>query len=161
MSLLDQVTNEYTIEVDFTGDRLDPEKVTAIMGLQPTECAKAGDPRRNGHGHEGATYEHGFWTYDATSQDDVDECRDAHLKQLAEMVEPHVERLREAGVERIYFYYTLCSHIGLMNIHFKAETLRKVCDIGADLYVSCFDCFNPNDPIWKEDSSLTEESTNV
>jgi hypothetical protein len=155
MSLLDQVTNEYTIEVDLIGDAIDPDRITAIMGFNPTESGRIGDPRKNGH--EGAVHERSFWTYDATNHDDVGECRDHQLRLLAEQIGPKADQLREAGVERIYFYYTLCSQIGLMNIHFKAETLQKVSDIGADLYVSCYDCFNPNDPIWKEDASFQEE----
>lgn len=156
MSLLDQVTNEYTIEVDLIGNHLDPTAVTDIMGLQPSESARLGDPRRNGH--EGAIHEHGFWTYDASNQDDINECRDHQLCMLAEKIAPKIDQLRSAGVERIYFYYTLCSQIGLMNIHFKAETLQKVSELGADLYVSCYDCFNPNDPIWKEDVKFEEET---
>ncbi len=156
MSILDQVTNEYTIEVDLIGDKVDPEAITRIMGLQPTDTACTGDPRKNGH--EGAVHEHGFWTYDATNHDDTGDCRDHQLRVLAEQIAPKVEQLRDAGVERIYFYYTLCSQTGLMNIHFKAETLAHLSTIGADLYVSCYDCFNPNDALWKEEVSFEEES---
>jgi hypothetical protein len=154
MSLLDQVTNEYTVEVDLLGDALDPEKITAIMGVKPSESAKAGEPRKHNHG---ALHDHGFWTYEAVTEGDISECRDYQLQCLADMIHPHLDQLRGAGVERIYFYYTLCSHTGLMNIHFKTETLAWISARGAYLYISCFDCFNPNDPMWKENASLSEE----
>jgi len=150
----DNITNDFSVEINLIGRNADPEKITAILGLTPLKAARAGDPRRNGS--PDAVYEEGFWSYETSSQDDVNQCRDHQLNCLADAIEPHVQKLREAGVERIYFYYTLSSFLGILNIHFKSETLEKLARIGADLHVSGFDCFNPKHPIWQEDGSLME-----
>ncbi len=147
----DSITNDFSVELNMTGNNLDPDKVTEIVGLAPVKAARNGEPRRPGTTE---THEQGFWCYETSSQDEVNECRDHQLKCLVESVEPHVERLRDAGVERIYFYYTLSSFIGLLNVRFQSETLEKLGRIGADLYVSGFDCFNPKHSIWKEDGAV-------
>jgi hypothetical protein len=134
---------------------LAPSRNTTILGLDPVEGARSGDPRRNGNGI--GMHEEGFWSYEAASHDDVNECRDHQLVCLVDSIEPHVESLRSAGVERIYFYYTLSSFTGLMNIRFRPDTLAKIGRLNADLYVSCFDCFNPKHPFWQ--SSAIEDST--
>lgn len=146
----DSITNEFSVEINLIGSELDPDQITAILGLEPVKIARAGEPRCNGK--EDSFHEHGFWAYETTSHDEVNECRDHQLICLAESIEPHIEKLRSAGVERIYFYFTLSSVFGLLNIRFKAETLELLGRIGADLYVSCYDCFNPNHPIWRQPS---------
>ncbi len=153
----DNLTNDFSVEINLIGQNIDPERITAILGMQPLKTARAGDPRRN-DGSE-SVHEHGFWTYEVSSQDDINECRDHQLNCLVEAIAPHIDQLRENGVETIYFYYTLSSFLGLLNIHFKAETLKKLALIGADLHVSCFDCFNPNHSIWREDGSLAATPT--
>ena len=146
------IQNDYSVEVNLCGHDLDPDRVTEILGLAPVEAARKGDSRHNGHAN--GVYEDGFWAYERISSDDVNECRDHLLACLVSSVEPHIEKLRAAGVERIYFYYTLSSFTGLMNIRFKADTLEKLGRIDADLYVSCFDFFNPKHPFWQADPSL-------
>ncbi len=151
MSTNDYVTNDYCIEVNFLGADLDPERISEILGMEPTKAARRGAPLQNGNG----TYEEGHWIYEASTQDDLTQCRDHQLTCMIESVEPHIERLREAGVDRIQFYYTLSSFIGLMNIRFKSETMARLGAINADLYVSCYDCFDPNHPFWKLDIGST------
>jgi hypothetical protein len=146
--------NDYSVEVNLLGTNLEPETVTSILGLQPIEAARNGDPRRNGSGT--GTHVEGLWAYEAASHDDVNECRDHQLVCIVDAIAPHVEKLRSAGVERIYFYYTLSSFTGLMNIRFRPDTLAKIGQLGADLYVSCFDCFNPRHPFWQ--STQVEDS---
>jgi hypothetical protein len=145
----DTITNDFSVEVNLIGTNLDPDRVTALLGLEPVKTARAGDRRST---NSEALHEHGFWAYEVSSNDDVTECRDHQLICLAQAIEPHRDALRDAGVERIYFYFTLSSFVGLLNIRFKNETLRMLADLGADLHVSCFDCFNPNHPIWREPS---------
>jgi hypothetical protein len=139
--------NDYSVEVNLLGKDLDPAMVSTILGLEPAEAARSGEPRRNGHGD--GTHLEGLWTYEAASHDDVNECRDHQLVCLVDSIAPKIEQLRAAGVERIYFYYTLSSFTGLMNIRFRPDTLAKIGNLGADLYVSCFDCFNPKHPFWQ------------
>jgi hypothetical protein len=137
----DLLRNDFSVEVNFVGRELDPDRLTSILELQPTNAARAGQPRNNGRGN--AAYQDGFWVYEVSSNDEINECRDHQLNCLVDAVAPKVDQLRAAGVERIYFYYTLSSFAGMLNIRFKAETLQKLGGIDADLYVSCFDCFNP------------------
>jgi len=149
--------NDYSVEVNLLGKDLDPSAVTSILGLEPMEAARSGEARRNGRAN--GTHQEGFWAYETASHDDVNECRDHQLVCLVDAIEPHLEKLRAAGVERIYFYYTLSSFTGLMNIRFRPDTLAKIGRLDADLYVSCFDCFNPKHPFWQtstiEDGNAT------
>jgi hypothetical protein len=151
-STRDNITNDFSVEVNFTGQNLDPARVTEIIGLQPIKSAKTGEPRRNG----GAVHEEGIWAYETSSNDEVTECRDHQLNCLIDKVQPRMEELREAGVERTYFYFTLSSFVGLLNIRFKAETLARLGSLNADLYVSCFDCFNPKHSIWQDGAAVAE-----
>ena len=151
-STRDNITNDFSVEVNFTGQGLDPAKVTEILGIEPIKTAKAGDPCRNGT----SSYEEGIWAYEVSSNDEVTECRDHQLNCLIDKVEPRMAELREAGVERAYFYFTLSSFVGLMNIRFKAETLARLGSLDADLYVSCFDCFNPKHSIWQDGAAIAE-----
>jgi hypothetical protein len=144
----DSITNDFSVEVNLLGSNLDPERITSITGLEPVKAARKGDPRSVGK--EGSVYEQGFWAHEISSNDDVTECRDHQLVCLAQSLEPHIDKLRDAGVERVYFYYTLSSYVGLLNVRFKAETLQTLAKLDADLYVTCFDCFNPNHPIWRD-----------
>jgi hypothetical protein len=146
----DTITNDFSVEVNLLGSTLDPERITEIIGLEPVKTARAGDLRCSGR--EDTAYEQGFWAYEVSSNDDVMECRDHQLICLAQALEPHIDKLRDAGVERVYFYFTLSSFVGLLNIRFKSETLQSLARLDADLHVSCFDCFNPNHPIWRESS---------
>ncbi len=152
----DNIANDFSVEVNFTGAALDPDRITEITGLAPLKSAKTGDARQNSD----SVCEEGFWSYETSSHDDVNECRDHQLICLVDKLEPHVAELHAAGVERIYFYYTLSSFVGLMNIRFKAETMEKLGRINADLYVSCFDCFNPNHSIWQDDEAMADASAN-
>lgn len=152
-STSDTITNDFSVEINFIGSNLDPSRVTEIIGLEPIKTATTGQPRRSG---SDAVYEEGFWAYEVSSTDEVTECRDHQLNCLVDQVEPHLERLRDAGVEKIYFYYTLSSFVGLMNVRFKAETMAKLGQINADLYVSCFDCFNPKHSIWKDGAAMAD-----
>ena len=142
----DNITNDFSVEVNLVGNNIDPERITEILGLEPVKSGRTGEPRNNGRGE--AVHEQGFWTYEISSNDEINECRDHQLLCLAEKLEPHAEALRAAGVERFYFYFTLSSFVGLLNIRFKAETLATLARLNADLYVSCFDCFNPRHEIW-------------
>jgi hypothetical protein len=140
------ITNDFSVEINFTGANLDPDRITEIIGLQPVKVSRAGEPRK---ADANDLHEEGFWSYETSSNDEITECRDHQLNCLVDTVEPHIDSLRDAGVDRVYFYYTLSSFVGLMNIRFKAETLEKIGRIKADLYVSCFDCFNPQHSFWQ------------
>jgi hypothetical protein len=151
----ENIKNDFSVEVNLTGPDLDPAKVTEILGLVPTDSARTGDPRRNGHAD--ATYSEGFWSHELSALDEINQCRDHLLCCLVDKIEPKVDEIRTAGVEKIYFYFTLSSYVGMMNLHFKAETMGKLSKIDADLYVTCFDCFNPKHSFWQEE---LESSTN-
>ncbi len=147
------IKNDFSVEVNMTGPDLDPGKVTELLGLVPTTSARTGDPRSNGHAD--ATYAEGIWCHEVSAQDEINQCRDHQLICLVNNIEPKIDAIRAAGVERIYFYFTLSSYVGMMNLHFKAETMGKLANIDADLYVTCFDCFNPKHSFWKEEVETT------
>ncbi len=144
------LTNEYSIEVTLTGESFDPDNATAILGLAPAKTGRKGEPKREGQ--TDAVWDAHFWSHEINSRDDVNQCRDHHISCLVDQIAPHVESLQSAGMERIYFYYTLSSSIGLLNIKLNPETMKRLADIGADLYISCFDCFDPEHSFWKSEA---------
>lgn len=148
------LTNDYSVEVTLAGKDLDPASVTSIIGVEPTKRGARGEVREKGREDE-ARWEEGFWSHEINSRDDIHECRDHHITCLVDEIAPHVETLKDAGMERIYFYYTLASSIGLMNIKLAPGTMKRLADIDADLYISCFDCFDPNHAFWNQNK--TEE----
>jgi len=151
------VTNEYSVEVNLLGTSLDPERITSILGIEATKSAKVGQPRRKGQ--DDSVYDESFWAYEVSSRDDINECRDYQILCVADIIEPKVDLLKEAGVERIYFYYTLSSFYGMMNVRLKAETMDRLARIGADLYLTGFDCFNPKHPFWQDGQEEVAETT--
>ncbi len=144
------LTNDYSVQVTLTGEDLDPDLVTTLLTIEPTTTGRRGEERRVTPEGERKLWESGVWSHEVSSSDDVTECRDHQLLSLVDAIEPQLDRLRGAGLERIYFYYTLASSIGLMNVRLRPETMRRLGAIDADLYVSCFDCFNPEHEYWKE-----------
>lgn len=152
----DHAHNDFSVELNIVGATLDPERISSITGLTPTTSAAAGDPRPSGG--DGAVYDEGVWCYEVSSNDEVNECRDHQLVCILDAVEPHIDEIRAAGAERIYFYFTIASAIGMLNMRFKAETMQRLAAIGADLYVSGFDCFNPKHPFWTDEPSAATSS---
>ena len=138
----DALANITSIEVNLVGPDLDPDRVTAILGLQPTCTGRSGEPCSRKDPMK--LRDEGYWTHERSEGDEVVECRDHGIICLADTLLPHRDRLREAGVDRIYFYYTLSSFIGMLNVRLKSETMRKLVELEAGIYVSCFDCFDPN-----------------
>lgn len=153
------LTNDYSVEVTLTGEHFSPEKASAILGVQPTKAGSKGEPRQTRH--EGAVWDTNFWSREINSRDDVTQCRDHHISCLIDDIEPHVEALRSAGMERIYFYFTLSSSIGLLNMKLNPTTMGRLAGIDADLYISCFDCFDPNHEFWQEDGEELEAKANA
>ncbi len=141
------ITNEYSVEANLVGSNLDPERVTDILGVEPSKSGLEGQPRPTSS--NGGTHNQNFWTLERSSGDSANECKDYQLNCLLDIVEPKITELRNAGVENVYFYFTLCSSIGLLNIKFNAETMTRLSGLNADLYVSCFDCFDPKHPYWQ------------
>lgn len=145
-SVNDCCTNDFSVELNLMGHDLDPDRVTSILGLRPVKAGRKGDPRT--FSADGGVYDMGFWVHEISSQNEITDCRDHQLTCLADAIMPHVDALESAGVERIYFYYTMSSFIGMLNIKFNAETMAKLGSINADLYVSCYDCFDSKHPFW-------------
>lgn len=145
------LTNDYSVEVTLTGENFDPETASTILGTQPTKFGRKGEPR---HANQnGAAWDMNFWSREISSNDDVTQCRDHHITCLVDEIEPHISALRDAGMERIYFYFTLSSSIGLLNIKLNSSTMGRLAGIDAELYISCFDCFDPNHAFWQEDGA--------
>ena len=156
MDASDCCTNDFSVEVNLVGRELNPARVTAILNLEPTKAAVAGAPRES---NPAATYELGFWAHEMSSRNEITECRDHQLTCLADSIAPHLAALKDAGMERIYFYYTMSSFIGMLNIKLNANTLQKLSGLGADLYISCFDCYDSKHPFWKLESSPSASGT--
>jgi len=138
----DALTNITSVEVNLVGVRLDPDRVTTILGLEPSGAARSGEPCSRKDPMK--LRDEGYWAHEISAGDELTECRDHGINCLADSLLPHRDTLRDAGVERIYFYYTLSSFIGMLNVRLKSETMRKLSELEADIYVSCFDCFDPN-----------------
>ncbi len=144
------LTNDYSVQVTLIGDDLDPDEVSTIISLEPTTIGRRGEERPSLNGSESRSWEQGVWSHEISTRDDVNECRDHQILRMIDEIEPRHDDLKQAGVDRIYFYYTLASSIGMMNIRLRPETMRRLADINADLYISCFDCFDPSDRYWKD-----------
>ena len=152
------LTNEYSVEITLAGKNFDLEKANQLLDKEPTKSGQCGEPRHL-HKENEACWEESFWSYEISSRDDIHQCRDHHISCLIDDIQPHIEALKKAGMERIYFYYTLASSIGLLNIKLAPGTMRRLAEIDADLYISCFDCFNPNHAFWKEGTTEEVESS--
>ena len=151
------LTNEYSIEVTLTGESFQFEKATEILGLEPTKVGRKGEPKRKGQCN--TVWEADYWSHEINSRDDVNTCRDHHISCLVDQIAPHVEALKAAGMERVYFYFTLSSSIGLLNMKLNPATMKRLADVDADLYISCFDCFDPGHSFWKEEAGAEMADT--
>ena len=150
------LTNDYSVEVTLVGEDFDPVKATEIIGVQPDKSGRRGDSRQP-DAENVSSWKQSFWSREISSRDDINECRDHNISCLIDEIAPHIDTLKsEAGMDHIYFYYTLASSIGLMNIKLAPETMGRLSGIGADLYISCFDCFDPNHAFWSE--SISEDA---
>jgi len=82
----------------FSGDRLEPDRVTGILGIQPTTAYRKGDVYRQSRGHEvrGRT---GVWYLSTRRCVDSNQLAD-HLRHLTAVVSPegradHILALRD------------------------------------------------------------------
>lgn len=151
------LTNDYSVEVTLAGEDFDPEQASTILGVKPTKSGYKGESRA-AH-QDGAVWNTSFWSREISSRDDVTQCRDHHISCLIDDIEPHIDNLRKAGMERLYFYFTLTSSIGLLNIKLSPSTMSRLAGLDADLYISCFDCFNPNHAFWQDGAEVEADDT--
>ncbi len=143
------LTNDFTVQVTLSGENLNPDDVSTILGIDPETIGRKGEERRVSEDGTVHNWEEGVWSHELSARESVDECRDHCLLSLVDQIAPSHARLKEVGVQRIYFYYTLASSIGMMNIRLRPETMRRLSEINADLYVTCFDCFDPKNEYWQ------------
>ena len=129
------------------------------MLISPTRKGKKGAARNDAP--SGPLHEGGFGSHEVNARDDVNECRDHQITCLIDAISPKREELRAAGVDRIWFYYTLASSIGLLNIRLRPETMAQLAALEADLYISCFDCFNPKHEFWKGEETVASGTESV
>ena len=90
----------------FAGDRLEPDRITALLGVRPTTSYRKGEIYKRSRGHEirGRT---GLWLVSTRHQFDSLELQD-HFAKLLEvlfpagstrLIEPLCALLREGGLE--------------------------------------------------------------
>ena len=56
--------DKVTVAVHVSGDSLDPERVTSLLGVEPTFAARKGDERVSGSGHRTVVQRTGVWWID-------------------------------------------------------------------------------------------------
>lgn len=69
----------------FTGDRLDPDRITAILGVQPTKAYRRGESYLAGPRAGYATGRTGVWVLATDSVVDSAEL-DRHLEHLVDLI---------------------------------------------------------------------------
>lgn len=60
-----------TVSLRITGDTLDPEEITRLLGIEPTRCTRKGDVRRIASGRE-MIAQVGSWVLSADTPDGLD-----------------------------------------------------------------------------------------
>ena len=86
---------------------LNPQEVTAVLGIQPDKVAQRGDERRNAAGALLSPHEGGFWLLSSKGRVDGElhsKDLNQHLMFLLKLLLPHRESiLRFAGSGETYF----------------------------------------------------------
>jgi hypothetical protein len=115
------------------GDELDPEEVTKLLKVLPTECVRRGHPVRSLHGKREVRSRTGRWelsTQGSTNSTELEE----HLVLLLSKIEPVSERIRLIRVPvRVEFHCFWMSGTGQGGPVLSAKTLGRISRLGADL----------------------------
>ncbi len=125
------------------GDNLDPDRVTDLMGINPTDAkAKGASPP----GHPEIRYPTGVWR--KVSPISHLEPLEAHLNALLDLLEPRVASVRQLqaeGCEAEFFcglFYT--SFNGAIEL--DPPTLSRLGQFGAALTISTYDMHEDHEP---------------
>ncbi len=114
---------------------LDPQAVTALLGLTPTRCFKRGDKRG-----EGKEWSHGYWE---VSSDGITQSTDLalHIKWLLDQLEPLKIKLMELiaaeslDAEISCFWILPGGHDGLILQPFLQ---KQIADLGIKLELDIY-----------------------
>lgn len=122
------------------GDDLDPNAVTAALGILPNSCARKGDERRSPRGQLLGHHRQGWWRLDSTPLLKVtgDEAKDIneHLKVLLEQLLPNRASIldfaarNESYVDVVWKSTYLYAGTGPL---IEARYLKGITDLGAGI----------------------------
>ena len=79
----------YSVALRFFGDDLEPDEITAVLGIQPTESHRRGDIRRTRSGRAIGEWREGAWLYKEKSDDveSIEEALASFVQKLSESKE--------------------------------------------------------------------------
>ena len=94
----------YTIDIRIWHPFINPEEISRVLGIQPTNCSEAGKPRKTPKGNllEG-TYRESYWNADPFSRGEyssTDDLAEDSLEEVLQVLEPHktfIQKLRSEG----------------------------------------------------------------
>lgn len=80
---------KHSVGLRFFGDGLEPDEITAILGIQPTESHRRGDIRRTRSGRAIGEWREGAWLYKEKSDDveSIEEALASFVRRLSESKE--------------------------------------------------------------------------
>jgi Domain of unknown function (DUF4279) len=116
------------------GDALDPDAITAVTGLEPTDSHRKGDthgtpPRRVG------SYRSGYWSIDS-DLDDLDSL-ESHIESLLVKLEPVTAALRSVCATWQLAAKFSCAHWTAdfeSGFELSAQTLGRMSALGAGFW---------------------------
>lgn len=119
----------------------EPEKITRMLGVQPSIAHRKGDVWQLGSNHKDSPLRHGtdVWVLDSPLPKSAEE--DEHIEWLLSKIRPHTAAMREVGKK----YYAMISFTCFyyeyrQGIRLEKETLKELADLNI---VFDFDVYSP------------------
>lgn len=122
------------------GPDLEPEVVSQLLGLEPTEAHRRGDPRVGKSGRRYSDFAEGLWGWrpDLAESEPLAE----HLRALLDVMEPkavRLQRLKEMGL-RLDLFVGVFGSAGNFALILEQELLSRLGRLGADLVLDMYSC---------------------
>lgn len=118
------------------GESVDPDEITAVLGISPTRCKKRGDPL----GKKGRTWSIGLWNI--SSADLVESGNlEHHILWLLRQLEPVKEHLicftSRDGVE-VSFKVVFNLFVHEWDAHISSSLMKRIIDLNAHFKISIY-----------------------
>jgi hypothetical protein len=123
----------------FVGDNVDPEAITARIGIQPSRAHAKGDIIKK---HPERTHTAGLWGLDSPIL--PDQPLEKHLQYLLDQLEAQaagIEELKELGLSPSFFcgFFVAGRESGSL-IKLESDTLERVACLGVPLELHIYCC---------------------
>lgn len=122
-----------------TGDRLDPEVVTRMLGTPPSDAGKRGEPRPRDPTRVHRT---GAWSLESSAVlSEMDDHLDDHLRWLLDQIEPHARQLEDVVAEQdlvAEFWCVVLMESANVDFELQPETIGRVAALDATLRLDVY-----------------------